>query len=70
MRIYASTQHGSSARFFAILSPDGQLNLPFYPSKEFPERTDTYLEFVMKENIGYDHFYNDFNESEMDELFH
>lgn len=37
---------GSSVRFFAILTKQNKVVLPFFPSNEYPERTKTYLNFV------------------------
>lgn len=38
--------NGSSVRFFAILTSDGRITLPFFPDMAYPERTDAYLDVV------------------------
>lgn len=39
---------GIPARFFALLSPDGKITLPFFPDTVESWRTEAYLDFVIE----------------------
>lgn len=47
-------QDGIRRRFFAILTPNGKILLPFFPDVSSPERTSVYLDFVFSKYFSND----------------
>jgi len=47
-------QNGIQKRFFAVLTPQGKILLPFFPESNAHEKTDVYLDFIFNKYLSND----------------